>query len=224
MTTTTVQWCENVTHSRIFSSNIDQLANTISNLAYVVCPLIQYICYNGRTKWFPFTSNIVLIGVGVSSTLFHSQNTFSSQLADELGMSLLAYTYLQITNRKYNNNLTLIKWKKLYPYIVSSSLILYICIKWYPLFVTTFLFQLSIPIYDTLFHLHKKNHNYYFLYGAMFSITVTKGCWIWERYLYETNRCPTNMFIPLFYLHSFWHIGTALSHTLFLQHLIEEDI
>jgi len=185
-------------------------------------------------------SNAVLIGVGIASALFHSQNTFSSQLADELGMSLLAYTYLLITNSKYNivsasydnnnndnnNDNIIVYWKKWYPYIVSSNLLLYTQTKWFPIFVATFLYQLSIPVYDTMIYAYKnkkyKQYGTTYLYTAIIVIILSKSCWIYERYLYEMGACPTNMFHFLFYLHSFWHIGTALSHTCLIQHWMDE--
>ena len=226
--TPTIEWCESVTHGFAVSKYINQFANTISNLAFIIFPCIQYV-YNKQHKlYIPYEihyCNITICIVGICSAWFHSQNTFISELADEFSMICLMamYSYIStdLTNRICENI-----FHRHYTLIVSCLWMCFITTKQFIFFTNCILFQLMFPIYniyliesrDNKINNINKNKKHTVLNIFIIFIIAAKICWFYERYLYANNNCP--IYSPLFYLHSLWHIFTAISHIAVIQYCI----
>ncbi len=181
-----VEWCER-------QSDPYETTNRISNVAFFVAHA------RAPRGWF-----ISVVGLG--SLYFHISGSYSGELVDELAMSLLAYFYFVDVygpSPEYAI-LTAIVWT------------LYITLGTYNIFVSYFLLQLVTPMYIVMFHKQKTPQQKMDLLKAVVFISAAVYCWGYERYLHANGLCPVDMADPMYYLHSYWHIGTALAHYHFM--------
>jgi len=212
MEASVVEWCEAYTDKYTYSGSIAELTNTFSNLAFTFISLLSI--YEFNQPLFR-KCNITLFLVGIGSAVFHATDTYFGQVLDELPMSILTYYYISIACQ-------IKKWR--FPRVIYISIAtlcwsLYLTLRIYNLFLTLFAFQLLIPILIVVFYIQKtKRQNRLLVYSLIMAI-IAKSCWIYERYLHATFQCPTTMVEPTYYLHSFWHIGIATAHYLFMKTL-----
>ena len=185
-----VQWCER-------QSDPYETMNSISNIAFVIAH-----AYAPR-GW-------LISVVGLGSFYFHVSGSYLGELADELAMSLLAYFYFADV---YGPSTT-------YASLTAVVWILYIVLSAYSIFVTFFLLQILAPVYIVAFHTQKTPQQKMDLLKALVCISVAVYCWGYERYLHANGLCPVNLADPRYYLHSCWHVGTALAHYHFILVII----
>jgi hypothetical protein len=184
-----VEWCER-------QSDPYETTNSISNVAFFIAH-----------AYAPETKSCWLISVvGIGSFYFHVSGSYLGELIDELAMSLLAYFYFVDV---YGPSTT-------YAALTAVVWILYVTLGAYSIFVTFFLLQILVPVYIVAFHTQKTPQQKMDLLKARVCIFVAVYCWGNERYLYANGLCPVDVADPRYYLHSYWHIGTALAHYHFM--------
>ena len=181
-----VEWCER-------QSDPYETMNSISNIAFVIAH-----AYAPR-GW-------LISVVGVGSFYFHVSGSYLGELVDELAMSLLAYFYFVDVYGPSN----------VYAVLTAVVWTLYIMYGTYSIFVLFFLCQILTPVYIVVFHTRKTAQQKMDLLKALIFISVAVYCWGYERYLHANGLCPVYVEDPRYYLHSYWHIGTALAHYQFM--------
>jgi hypothetical protein len=210
MEASVVEWCEAYTDKYTYSNYIAEISNTFSNLAFTIVALFSI--YEFNQPLFR-KCNITLFLVGIGSAVFHSTDTYIGQILDELPMSILTYYYVSIACH-------IKKWR--FPRVIYISLAtlawsLYLTLRIYNIFISIFVIQLLIPILIIIVYTNKTNSQKRFLIAATLSAIIAKSCWIYERYLHATFHCPADLSDPLYYLHSYWHIGIAIAHYLLMK-------
>ena len=184
-----VEWCER-------QSDPYETMNSISNIAFFIAH-----------SQVPETKSCWLISVvGLGSFYFHISGSYLGELVDELSMSMLAYFYFVDV---YGHSAA---------YAVLTAVIwtIYIILGAYSIFLTFFLCQILTPMYIVVFHTRKTARQKMDLLKALVFISVAVYCWGYERYLHANGLCPVYVEDPRYYLHSYWHIGTALAHYHFM--------
>ena len=181
-----VEWCER-------QSDPYETMNSISNIAFFIA--------HSQTK-----SCWLISVVGLGSFYFHVSGSYLGELVDELSMSMLAYFYFVDV---YGHSAA---------YAVLTAVIwtIYIILGAYSIFLTFFLCQILTPMYIVVFHTRKTARQKMDLLKALVFISVAVYCWGYERYLHANGLCPVYVEDPRYYLHSYWHIGTALAHYHFM--------
>ncbi len=205
-----VEWCEAYTDKYTYSNSIAEITNTFSNLAFIFVALLSIYEFNQALFR---KCNIVLFLVGIGSAVFHATDTYLGQILDELPMSILTYYYISIACH-------IKKWR--FPRVIYIGLAtlgwsLYLTLRIYNIFITLFVIQLLIPILIFVFYIEKTNNQKRLLVYALTMTIIAKSCWIYERYLHATFHCPIVLVDPAYYLHSYWHIGIAIAHYLFMK-------
>jgi len=181
-----VEWCER-------QSDPYETTNSISNIAFVIAHA------HAPRDW-------LISVVGFGSLYFHISGSYLGELADELAMSLLAYFYLVDV---YGHSAA-------YALLTAVVWTLYVTLGAYNIFVSFFLLQLVTPVYIVVFHRQKTQQQKMDLLMALACISAAVYCWGYERYLHAHGLCPVYISDPRYYLHSYWHIGTALAHYHFM--------
>ena len=184
-----VEWCER-------QSDPYETMNSISNIAFVIAH-----AFAPETK-----SGWLISVVGLGSFYFHVSGSYMGELTDELAMSLLAYFYF----------VDVYGPSSVYAVLTAVVWSLYIVYGTYSIFVTFFLLQLVTPVYIVVFHTRKTPQQKMDLLKALVCISTAVYCWGYERYLHANGLCPVDVTNPRYYLHSYWHIGTALAHYQFM--------
>jgi hypothetical protein len=181
-----VEWCER-------QSDPYETMNSISNIAFVIA--------------HAFAPDGWLISVvGLGSFYFHVSGSYLGELTDELAMSLLAYFYFVDVYGPSN----------VYAVLTAIVWSLYIIHGTYSIFVTFFLCQILTPVYIVVFRTRKTARQKMDLLKALVCISGAVYCWGYERHLHANGLCPVDVADPRYYLHSYWHIGTALAHYHFM--------
>lgn len=194
--TALIEWCE---PHNAHSAYITEYYNSWSNVFFILSAIASYWS-NLHTK-----CNMTMCIVGLGSFWFHATQSYIGELFDELPMSLLMYFYYEMSCI----NAKIPVYKQTYFTIATIGWSYYIYVKSHIFFTNMFTIQLLIPIYIIV---AKTKYNKLRLLMALCSIVAAKIAWKYERYLFETNRCPTDETSLLYYLHSFWHFGAALAH------------
>ena len=207
-----VEWCEAYTSPYTYSENILEFTNTFSNLAFVIVAFSSIYEFNHPLF---HKCNIALLLVGIGSSIFHATDTYVGQVLDELPMSILTYYYLYIVYHIKNWAF----YRFIYIGLITLVWSLYINFRIHDIFLTLFAIQVLVPVMTVMFYITKTNvQKRLFIYSILFLI-IAKACWLYERYLHATVQCPTTMIEPTYYLHSYWHIGIAISHYLWMKTL-----
>ncbi len=200
-----VEWCEAYADKYTYSTNIAELTNTFSNFAFIFIALFSIYEFNDPLFR---KCNLVLLLVGIGSSIFHATDTYLGQILDEFPMSILTYYYISIAC-----NIQKLRFPRvIYIGMATLGWSLYITFREYTIFITLFVIQLLLPILIIVFYTNKTfSQKRYLKTAALFAI-IAKSCWIYERYLHATFHCPTIITDPAYYLHSYWHIGIAIAH------------
>ena len=98
--TSNVEWCEGLTHAYRHSDHVAELANTASNLVFVVFGLwgLHIALHLQRPVAALVYTEVMLIVVGLGSMWFHARRSYVGEIMDELPMSLMAFGYLLSLN------------------------------------------------------------------------------------------------------------------------------
>ena len=202
MPTSLVEWCEAHTDRYKTTIYISEFMNTLSNLSFI---FISTLSYNQHPLFLRCNTTLFLVGIG--SGIFHATETFWGEIADEMSMSFLMFFYLLISCDILN-----IQFSRLsYGCIVSLWWSVYIIRRKHDIFVSLFTCQLLLPAYITIFCIKKTPKQKRYLLYALLSMVVGKLCWSYERWLYTNKKCPET-WSPIYLLHSYWHIGSAIAH------------
>lgn len=193
-----VEWCEAKVARYEYSFAISEFFNSFSNLAFLLV----------ATSQRHTASNIAIRLVGIGSFFFHATESHIGQMMDEIPMSLVAYLYYINVCHLANMSCR----KTTYLIIMLSIWAAYIQYEAYLLFVAFFSGQLALPIYILYFRVPKNQHQIRNLTLGSRFLAFSVGCWIYERYLHATDRCPIYLLDPRYYLHSYWHVGMAMGH------------
>ena len=186
-----VKWCER-------QSDPYETMNSISNGAF-------FIAHAFARVYAPRSWLISVVGLG--SFYFHISGSYSGELADEIAMSLLAYFYFVDVYGPSSE----------YAVLTAIVWILYVMLGVYSIFVSFFLCQILTTVYIVVFHIQKTPQQKMDLLKALVFISAAVYCWGYERYLHANDLCPVYVEDPRYYLHSYWHIGTALAHYHFMR-------
>ncbi len=180
-----VEWCERKT-------DLYETTNSISNIAYVIAHLQSP---NSHVRW-------IISAVGLGSFYFHISGSYIGEIADELAMSMLAYSYF----------MDIYAPSTAYEIAFTAIWTLYIIFGAYGIFISFFIFQIVTPVYILTFHIQKTQKQKKDLLKSAVWLSTAICCWGYERYLYANGLCPVDATDPLYYLHSYWHICSALAH------------
>jgi hypothetical protein len=183
-----VEWCER-------QSDPYEKTNSISNIAFLLVYAVAPVRYGAMRRCDQL---IALIGLG--SFYFHISGSYVGELLDELPMSLLAYFYY----------VAMFRYSRIYALTIASVWILYVIFELYSIFVVFFALQIILPVF-TVYNKKRLINKTYLMRAAVY-MAIAASCWGYERYLYANGLCPINMAYPIFYLHSYWHFGTAVAH------------
>lgn len=82
--------------------------------------------------------------------------------------------------------------------------------------------QLLVVLYTFIFKVNKNSYQKDNLAKAIFTLAIAKTCWQYERYLYNTGQCETDITSYKYYLHSYWHIGSAASHYYIMNAIVNK--
>ena len=198
-----VEWCEAKIHRYKVTSTMSEFANSISNISFIYVALISPYTNQNHMR-----CNAALFLVSLGSFYFHATETYYGEIMDEVPMSILAYNYFVCVNN-YKNGY---QYNTIYKYVLIAFWSVYVATKTYDLFLILFAFQLAIFLYTFVFNVNKTSYQKYNLAKAIFALVIAKACWQYERYLYNTDQCETDVTSYRYYLHSYWHIGSAASH------------
>ena len=198
-----VEWCEAKIHRYKVTSTMSEFANSISNISFIYVALISPYTNKDHLR-----CNAALFLVALGSFYFHATESYYGEIMDEIPMSVLAYNYFKCINNYTNSD----QYNTIYKYVLIVFWSLYILTKTYDLFLILFALQLAIVLYTFIFKIDKTSYQKYNLAKAIFALVIAKACWKYERYLYNTDHCETEMTSYRYYLHSYWHIGSAASH------------
>jgi dihydroceramidase len=202
-----VEWCEAHTDRYSLSPYISEMSNTISNSVFCLVALFSMWNYPKHISILFTQCDIALFIVGLGSAYFHASETFFGEITDEFPMSILMYYYISIACH-------IQRWRfPRFYYLGIMSLLwsFYLIYREYLIFIVLFISQLLIPVYITVRYIPKTPIQKKYLVFAFVSLLFGKICWICERYLHANGKCPQHT-SPLFFLHSFWHLGAALAH------------
>jgi hypothetical protein len=183
---TLVEWCER-------QCDPYEITNSISNMAYLVAHV--YTSPHVKSRW-------LISAVGLGSFYFHVSGSYIGELADEFAMSLLAYFYY-VDIRGPSTT---------YEIAFAAVWTLYVALGAYGIFVSFFISQLVVPVYIITVYMPKTPQQKTNLLISATWLSTAVGCWGYERYLHANDSCPIYMTDPRYYLHSYWHICTALAH------------
>jgi hypothetical protein len=205
-----VEWCEAKTDRYRHSIYISELTNSISNICF-----LYVSAYQKKKNLYHRYCDISLFCVGIGSFYFHATETHIGEILDELPMSVLAYNYFNCMckNNHYDN---------IYKIILLVFWINYIALKTYNLFLYFFTLQIIVVLYTITFKIKKNKYQKQNLVKGIIALVIAKICWQYERYLHNTEQCESNLYSPLYYLHSYWHIGSAMSHY-YIMHSLPEN-
>lgn len=197
-----ISWCERVVNSV-------ETFNTLSNIIYIVVGCQ----WSGNYLIDRCNKSLCLVGIG--SFLFHYYGTYLFQLMDEIPMSLLTYYYFCMIHQGLNLKLV---YLRLYVFFLYVSYFFYIATMDYNVFKAIMSVQIGITILGTSILVKTVRQKVCFSVSVIY-LLAAKLLWEYERYLYKNNICPTSGLS--YFLHSFWHIGSAMGHYYLMLTFIE---
>jgi len=235
-----IVWCERVGAAYAFTPYVAELFNTASNASFFVAALVglRRIASNSSLRRTDFICvELVLIVVGVGSTLFHAYPCRLTEVMDELPMSILACMYLAccrpILPRVFASELVR---KMLIPSVavmVVGSWAAYFYFHNFEIFAALFTAQVLLPsfISCTAGSSSPRGRGLYVVSTA--AVLAGKAIWEWEQGLYRTGMCPQLLPLSsapwrgltlldtaaLFIAHPCWHLLSALSHALWMKYI-----
>lgn len=200
-----VDWCE---ENYLFSPNIAEFVNTISNILFLLFPPILIVLFKEYGKYVNPGIHLVwvlLIVVGLCSAYFHATLSFVGQLLDEIAILwvFMAGFSLFCPKRYYPKfcHRDRPKFSKL---MFSLSVIATLLSVWKPIVNAFVLMAMSVP---TMTMLYKEMHRVKCVRVHRLGIRsivvwlIAALCWINDRMF-----CDTWSSINFPYLHGFWHI------------------
>lgn len=218
--TATIDWCE-VNYE--LSYYIAEFWNTISNLAFILPQLSQYLFLSKYDCIEPEFRNafLSLALVGLGSFCFHMTLARPMQMFDETSMILVSlhgfYLLYIIKNPNVNRRL-LAAIEMCYGIIFFS---LYIFLVHYPIFHhTTF----GILIYASVaigYQLKQQHGPYYKFWTVLIMQHLAFAFWLFDKHYCEVlthfrdNYIPL-IFKPLFQFHAIWHLLMGLGSHIFI--------
>jgi hypothetical protein len=210
-----VEWCEAKTDRYKITINVSEFTNSISNLSFIYVAIVSP--YKNQQQ---IRCNVALLFVGIGSFYFHATESYYGEIMDEVPMSILAYNYFICLNNYKNGE----QYNIIYKYVLIAFWSVYIATKTYDLFLILFAFQLAIVLYTFVFKVNKTSYQKVNLAKAIIALAIAKGCWQYERHLYETEQCETDVTSYRYYLHSYWHIGSAASHYYIMTAIVNNKL
>jgi hypothetical protein len=208
-----VEWCEAQTDRYKVTTTMSEFTNSISNLSFIYVAIVSP--YRNQQQ---IRCNVALLFVGIGSFYFHATESYYGEIMDEIPMSILAYNYFKCINNYKNGD----KYNTIYKYILCMFWFFYFTTKKYDLFLVLFGMQLLVVLYTFIFKVNKNNYQKDNLAKAIFTLAIAKACWQYERYLYNTGQCETDITSYKYYLHSYWHIGSAASHYYIMNAIVNK--
>jgi len=208
-----VEWCEAQTDRYKVTQTISEFTNSISNLSFIYVAIVSP--YRNQQQ---IRCNVALLFVGIGSFYFHATESYYGEIMDEIPMSILAYNYFKCINNYKNGD----KYNTIYKYVLVIFWFFYFTTKKYDLFLILFGIQLLVVLYTFIFKVNKNSYQKDNLAKAIFTLAIAKACWQYERYLYNTGQCETDITSYKYYLHSYWHIGSAASHYYIMNAIVNK--
>ena len=181
-------FCEN---KYLYSQYISEYTNTISNILYIVLPILLL---NKHPEKYYLIIQAILIGL--ASGIFHATSRYYGEILDEsfiLLFILSSHLYLK-------THLNII--------LFGTIILLYIFYLGFNHFI---LFHVCLFIACTylIYRLYNDERiSKILLNKAVFYLLLGKSAWIYEQYIVTVNPNSCNQ---LYFLHSVWHIFSAIS-------------
>ena len=222
-----VEWCEALVmrNSGGFGSNlVREPMNTVSNAAFFLFATLGLARLANQTQ-LPramLATEATLLLVGLGSVLFHATASYLGELLDEFPMSIMAIGYLECLRgihpltrspRFYqaSHGAVLVSWGAYF--YTHAFMIFQVCFT--VQVIVAALISVSAGHFEAeagpLIVLRTVPRRNFWLFILM--IGLGKGAWEWERVLYHSDACPTEMSDLRYWLHPFWHFGSAAAHS-----------
>lgn len=222
--TATIDWCE---QNYELSYYIAEFWNTLSNLAFIIPQLIQYVALSRHKSVEPAFRNafLSLVLVGIGSFCFHMTLARPMQMFDETSMivvSLHGFYLLYIIKRPFINRKILATALICYGLVFLS---LYVFLVDYPIFHhTTFglLVYVSVGIGYQLKRIHGP---YYKFWTVLILQHAAFVFWLIDKHFcdvltkFRDHHVPT-LLEPAFQFHALWHLLMGLGSHIFICGLI----
>jgi len=205
-----VDWCE---QNYIISDYIAEFGNTITNLIFILIPIISWFLFANFTKEIGLSARLILLAfpiVGISSAYFHATLSILGQLLDELSILWLCMIAMAVLYPKRYLPKRFDKsrfWLGTLAFIIAIFGTVMSTIE--PVVNAFVLMLICIPALVILFLETKRSKiqrvkRVAFQCTALWTIALI--CWISDRFF-----CRTWLDLSFPYLHGFWHIFSFLS-------------
>lgn len=221
----TIDWCES---NYVLSHYIAEFWNTISNLAFIIPQLVQYIALSKYKCVEPAfrTAYLGLVLVGIGSLCFHLTLSRTMQMFDETSMILVALQGFYL--------LCIIRFPKINKKFLAFSLIfyglaflgLYIFLVEWPIFHHT---AFGLVVYGGViisFHLKRVHGQNYEFWTVVAIQHLGFAFWLFDKHYcdmliqFREHHVP-GLLRPLFQFHALWHLLMGLGSHIFICGLIK---
>jgi hypothetical protein len=197
--TSLIEWCEPRN-----SLYVAEFYNSWSNAFFLISAAASYWNHGFAN------CNAAMFVVGLGSFWFHATQSYIGELFDEFPMSVLMYLYYEAACANANIHV----YRETYLTFAVIGWSYYLYNQSHEFFTNMFTIQLLIPVYIII---TKTTYDKRRMFVALCTIGLAKASWNYERHLFATNQCPEDETSPLYYLHSLWHVGSALAHYLLMS-------
>lgn len=218
--TATIDWCET---NYELSYYIAEFWNTLSNLAFILPQLAQYIALSEH-KCIESSYKNAFLGlalVGLGSVCFHMTLTRSMQMFDETSMilvSLHGFYLLYLIRKPEVNRFILATGLIIYGLVFLA---LYIFLVEWPIFHHT---AFALLVYSSTaigYELKRKHRSHYKFWTVIFMQHLAFGFWLIDKHYCEILTQFRDQHIPAFLrptfqFHALWHLLMGLGSHIFI--------
>lgn len=222
--TATIDWCES---NYEFSYYIAEFWNTLSNLAFVVPQIAQYIALSRyKSVELPFRLAFLSLAlVGIGSFCFHMTLSKTMQMFDETSMilvSLHGFYLLYIISKPNANKRLLVAVLICYGLVFLA---LYLFLVAWPIFHHT---AFGLLVYASIFigYKLKKYYSPHYKFWTVLTLQhLAFAFWLFDKHYcdlltaFRENHVPAFL-RPAFQFHALWHLLMGLASHIFICGLI----
>lgn len=181
-------------------SFVSEFWNTVSGAAYVVVGLWNYNDSYSQVKSVCKS----IVGIGFGTMLFHACSNWASEMVDECSMLVFGYHFMRSTleSTSISRPVTTVI-QVIHSSFTALGFVIYVLNSYHPLFCGIFFINIATPAAMLLLTDEPKKN----LKTSIGCMLIGKSAWLLER------------LIATYWLHSVWHIFSALSAHFIVRHL-----